>query len=69
MIDRDNLQGRVVRHVVENMDIQTLMTVVQGNIDYYFTELDDDDFISDVKLNYPHLMIDDGDDEDEEEIE
>jgi hypothetical protein len=66
-IDRIDVQARVVEHVIRNMSMETLMRVAETNIDYYFTELNDTDFLSDVKINYPHLLEAPEDEEDDEE--
>jgi len=53
---RDKLQDAYCQQIVDDMDIKTLCAFVYDSIDCTMDNYSDEEFITEVKEYYPHLL-------------
>ena len=56
IIDRDELQDKLIQQILDDMDIKTMMAVLYDYMDADYDKYSDEELITEVKEYYPHLL-------------
>lgn len=56
IIDRDELQQHLIDHILDDMDLKTLMQLVADQLDNNYDQYTVDELIEETKEYYPHLL-------------
>ena len=56
IIDRDQLQDAMIQHILDDMDIKTMMAILYDNMSESYDKYSVDELIAEVEEYYPHLL-------------
>ena len=56
IIDRDQLQDSMIQHILDDMDIKTMMAILYDNMSESYDKYSVDELIAEVEEYYPHLL-------------
>ena len=58
IIDRDALQDSMIQQILDDMDIKTMMAILDDNMSNNYDSYTVDELIEEVEEYYPHLLED-----------
>ena len=56
IIDRDQLQDKLINQILDDMDIQTMMAILYDDMRESYDQYSVDQLIAEVEEYYPHLL-------------
>ena len=56
IIDRDQLQDKLINQILDDMDIQTMMAIFYDDMRESYDKYSVDELIAEVEEYYPHLL-------------
>ena len=56
IIDRDALQDSMIQQILDDMDIKTMMAILDDNMSESYDKYSVDELIAEVEEYYPHLL-------------
>ncbi len=56
IIDRDALQDNMIKQILDDMDIKTMMAILYDNMSESYDKYSVDELIAEVEEYYPHLL-------------
>ena len=56
IIDRDQLQDKLINQILDDMDIQTMMAILYDDMRKSYDQYSVDELIVEVEEYYPHLL-------------
>ena len=56
IIDRDQLQDKLINQILDDMDIQTMMAILYDDMRESYDQYSVDELIAEVEEYYPHLL-------------
>ena len=56
IIDRDQLQDKLINQILDDMDIQTMMAILYDDMNESYDQYSVDQLIAEVEEYYPHLL-------------
>ena len=56
IIDRDQLQDKLINQSLDDMDIQTMMAILYDDMRESYDQYSVDELIAEVEEYYPHLL-------------
>lgn len=56
IIDRDELQAKLINQILDDMDIKTMMSILYDNMDESYDKYSVDELIQEVEEYYPELL-------------
>ena len=55
-MNRSELQERLIREMVEDMDMKTMMEFVHHSLDENYDKYSDQELITEIEEYYPHIL-------------
>ena len=55
-MNRSELQDNMIQHILDDMDIKTMMAILYDNMSESYDKYSDSELMEEVKEYYPHLL-------------